>query len=79
MKYFSLRDNGFGRWIIVNPNAPDHAWSGSRWVLYQWLAGSVARPVVAQLSNYETPQEAAAEGVLIPDDAEMEERVSKPS
>ena len=79
MNYFSLRDNGFGRWIIVNPNAPDHAWSGSKWVLYQQLAGSVARPVVAQLSAYETPQEAAAVAVQIPDDAEMEAHASKPS
>jgi len=77
VKYFSLMDNGFGNWIIVNPNDPDFAWSGSRWVRFERPLFKVVRPITAQISNYCTPEEAAKVAAEIPDETAEDRPATK--
>jgi hypothetical protein len=49
-----LAENVFGRWIVINSQHPDLAWSGSRWVPH--LSGIPAGGV--QVSNFTIREEA---------------------
>jgi hypothetical protein len=55
-----LRQNRFGRWILIDASAPAQeqifAWSGSRWVE---IDRETLDPILVQISNFETRASAA--------------------
>lgn len=54
MMRYSIAQNSFGRWIIVNARDPELAWSGSCWVEHE---DGISRGR-AHVSNFDSEDEA---------------------